>query len=63
MVSEKKLHERDMIHDLQAGDQRWVRTAGSALHLLHSLYGPFSKIYGIGRCSKVQYDHRPKTFS
>lgn len=38
----------------QAGDQRWVRTAGSALHLLHSLYGPFSKIYGIGRCSKVR---------
>lgn len=38
----------------QAGDQRWVRTAGSALHLLHSLYGPFSKVYGIGRCSKVQ---------
>lgn len=38
----------------QAGDQRWVRTAGSALHLLHSLYGPFSKLYGIGRCSKVE---------
>uniref|UniRef100_A0A6Q2YT87 VPS33B late endosome and lysosome associated n=1 Tax=Esox lucius TaxID=8010 RepID=A0A6Q2YT87_ESOLU len=36
------------------GDQRWVRTAGSALHLLHSLYGPFSKVYGIGRCSKVK---------
>ncbi|CAM9332716.1 unnamed protein product [Lampetra planeri] len=34
------------------GDQRWVRTAGSALYLLHSIYGPFSKIYGIGRCSK-----------
>uniref|UniRef100_A0A671U7E2 VPS33B late endosome and lysosome associated n=1 Tax=Sparus aurata TaxID=8175 RepID=A0A671U7E2_SPAAU len=39
-----------------AGDQRWVRTAGSALHLLHSLYGPFSKIYGIGRCSKMAYE-------
>uniref|UniRef100_A0A3Q3ATI2 VPS33B late endosome and lysosome associated n=1 Tax=Kryptolebias marmoratus TaxID=37003 RepID=A0A3Q3ATI2_KRYMA len=39
-----------------AGDQRWVRTAGSALHLLHSLYGPFSKIYGIGRCSKMTYE-------
>lgn len=37
----------------QAGDQRWLRTASSALHLLHSLYGPFSKVYGIGRCSKV----------
>ncbi|XP_071345684.1 vacuolar protein sorting-associated protein 33B [Trachinotus anak] len=38
-----------------AGDQRWVRTAGSALHLLHSVYGPFSKIYGIGRCAKMVY--------
>ncbi|XP_010875778.3 vacuolar protein sorting-associated protein 33B isoform X1 [Esox lucius] len=38
------------------GDQRWVRTAGSALHLLHSLYGPFSKVYGIGRCSKMAYE-------
>ncbi|KAG7271767.1 hypothetical protein CRUP_032670 [Coryphaenoides rupestris] len=26
------------------GNQRWVRTSGSALHLLHSLYGPFSKM-------------------
>ncbi|XP_054627516.1 vacuolar protein sorting-associated protein 33B [Dunckerocampus dactyliophorus] len=39
-----------------AGDQRWVRTAGSALHLLHSIYGPFSKVYGIGRCSKMAYE-------
>lgn len=39
-----------------AGDQRWVRTAGSALHLLYSLYGPFSKVYGIGRCSKMAYE-------
>uniref|UniRef100_A0A4W6BSD8 VPS33B late endosome and lysosome associated n=1 Tax=Lates calcarifer TaxID=8187 RepID=A0A4W6BSD8_LATCA len=39
-----------------AGDQRWVRTAGSTLHLLHSIYGPFSKIYGIGRCSKMAYE-------
>nr|XP_020445565.1 vacuolar protein sorting-associated protein 33B isoform X2 [Monopterus albus] len=39
-----------------AGDQRWVRTAGTALHLLHSLYGPFSKVYGIGRCSKMVYE-------
>uniref|UniRef100_A0A4W5PJ08 VPS33B late endosome and lysosome associated n=1 Tax=Hucho hucho TaxID=62062 RepID=A0A4W5PJ08_9TELE len=38
------------------GDQRWVRTAGSALHLLHSVYGPFSKLYGIGRCSKMAYE-------
>nr|XP_057933001.1 vacuolar protein sorting-associated protein 33B [Doryrhamphus excisus] len=39
-----------------AGDQRWVKTAGSALHLLHSIYGPFSKVYGIGRCSKMAYE-------
>ncbi|KAM9766030.1 vacuolar protein sorting-associated protein 33B isoform 1-T2 [Menidia menidia] len=39
-----------------AGDQRWVRAAGSALHLLHSLYGPFSRLYGIGRCSKMAYE-------
>ncbi|XP_061671713.1 vacuolar protein sorting-associated protein 33B isoform X5 [Syngnathoides biaculeatus] len=39
-----------------AGDLRWVRTAGSALHLLQSIYGPFSKVYGIGRCSKMAYE-------
>lgn len=38
------------------GNQRWVRTSGSALHLLHSLYGPFSRVYGIGRCSKMAYE-------
>ncbi|MFT7816448.1 vacuolar protein sorting-associated protein 33B isoform X1 [Arapaima gigas] len=38
------------------GDQRWVKTAGSALRLLHSLYGPFSKVYGIGRCAKMVYE-------
>lgn len=47
-----------LIH--QAGDQRWVRTAGSALHLLYSLYGPFSKVYGIGRCSKVPHLQLPR---
>uniref|UniRef100_A0A4W4GWS3 Vacuolar protein sorting-associated protein 33B n=1 Tax=Electrophorus electricus TaxID=8005 RepID=A0A4W4GWS3_ELEEL len=36
------------------GDQRWVTTAGSALRLLHFLFGPFSKVYGIGRCAKVK---------
>ncbi len=41
-----------MIH--QEGDQRWVTTAGSALHLLQSVYGSFSKVYGIGRCAKVR---------
>ncbi|XP_077450946.1 vacuolar protein sorting-associated protein 33B isoform X1 [Stigmatopora argus] len=39
-----------------AGDLRWVRTIGSALHLLHSIYGPFSNVYGIGRCSKMAYE-------
>uniref|UniRef100_A0A8C9S7L8 VPS33B late endosome and lysosome associated n=1 Tax=Scleropages formosus TaxID=113540 RepID=A0A8C9S7L8_SCLFO len=38
------------------GDQRWVTTGGSALHLLHSLFGPFSKVYGIGRCAKMVYE-------
>lgn len=38
------------------GDQRWVRTVGSAMNLLNSLYGPFSKVYGIGRCSKMAYE-------
>ncbi|KAM9817251.1 vacuolar protein sorting-associated protein 33B [Neosynchiropus ocellatus] len=39
-----------------AGDQRWIRTASNALHLLHSIFGPFSKVYGIGRCSKMVYE-------
>lgn len=39
-----------------AGDQRWVRPVGSALHLLHSLFGPFSKVCGIGRISKMVYE-------
>uniref|UniRef100_A0AAR2K0J6 Vacuolar protein sorting-associated protein 33B n=1 Tax=Pygocentrus nattereri TaxID=42514 RepID=A0AAR2K0J6_PYGNA len=38
------------------GDQRWVTTAGSALRLVYSLYGPFSKVYGIGRCAKMVYE-------
>ncbi|KAK0156149.1 Vacuolar protein sorting-associated protein 33B [Merluccius polli] len=44
------------VSTLKEGNQRWVRTVGSALHLLHSLYGPFSKVYGIGRCSKMAYE-------
>ncbi|CAL9701195.1 unnamed protein product [Knipowitschia caucasica] len=43
-------------HTFLAGDQRWVRTVGGALHLLHSLFGPFSKVYGIGRISKMVYE-------
>uniref|UniRef100_A0A671K4C8 Vacuolar protein sorting-associated protein 33B-like n=1 Tax=Sinocyclocheilus anshuiensis TaxID=1608454 RepID=A0A671K4C8_9TELE len=38
------------------GDQRWVTTAGSALHLLQSVYGSFSKVYGIGRFAKMVYE-------
>uniref|UniRef100_A0A8C0Y2G6 VPS33B late endosome and lysosome associated n=1 Tax=Cyprinus carpio carpio TaxID=630221 RepID=A0A8C0Y2G6_CYPCA len=38
------------------GDQRWVTTAGSALRLLQSVYGSFSKVYGIGRCAKMVYE-------
>ncbi|XP_020555939.1 vacuolar protein sorting-associated protein 33B isoform X3 [Oryzias latipes] len=40
----------------RAGDQRWLRTVGGALHLLHSVYGPFSKLYGIGSCSQMTYE-------
>lgn len=39
-----------------ARDQRWVRTVGSAVHLLHSLFGPFSKVYGIGCIAKMVYE-------
>ncbi|KTF87176.1 hypothetical protein cypCar_00009167 [Cyprinus carpio] len=41
---------------LSEGDQRWVTTAGSALRLLQSVYGSFSKVYGIGRCAKMVYE-------
>uniref|UniRef100_A0A3P9J7C0 VPS33B late endosome and lysosome associated n=1 Tax=Oryzias latipes TaxID=8090 RepID=A0A3P9J7C0_ORYLA len=40
----------------RAGDRRWLRTVGGALHLLHSVYGPFSKLYGIGSCSQMTYE-------
>ncbi|XP_024118972.1 vacuolar protein sorting-associated protein 33B [Oryzias melastigma] len=47
----------EFFHDnFLAGDQRWLRTVGGALHLLHSVYGPFSKLYGIGSCSKMTYE-------
>ncbi|XP_028298073.1 vacuolar protein sorting-associated protein 33B-like [Gouania willdenowi] len=39
-----------------AGDQRWLKTAANVLRLLHMLYGPFSKVYGIGRCSKMTHE-------
>ncbi|XP_077328479.1 vacuolar protein sorting-associated protein 33B isoform X1 [Lithobates pipiens] len=38
------------------GDQRWIATVPRALNLLNSIFGPISKIYGIGRCSKMVLD-------
>ncbi|KAM9313049.1 vacuolar protein sorting-associated protein 33B [Gastrophryne carolinensis] len=38
------------------GDQRWISTVARALHLLNSIFGPISKTYGIGRCSKMVLD-------
>uniref|UniRef100_A0A3P9J7G3 VPS33B late endosome and lysosome associated n=1 Tax=Oryzias latipes TaxID=8090 RepID=A0A3P9J7G3_ORYLA len=47
----------EFFHDnFLAGDRRWLRTVGGALHLLHSVYGPFSKLYGIGSCSQMTYE-------
>ncbi|KAM4039583.1 vacuolar protein sorting-associated protein 33B isoform 1-T2 [Anomaloglossus baeobatrachus] len=38
------------------GDQRWFGTVVKALQLLNSIFGPMSKIYGIGRCAKMTYE-------
>ncbi|NXX99262.1 VP33B protein, partial [Centropus bengalensis] len=38
------------------GDHRWVNSIARALQLLNSLYGPFGKAYGIGRCAKMSYE-------
>lgn len=38
---------------LQEGDHRWINSVARALQLLNSLYGPFGRAYGIGRCAKV----------
>ncbi|KAM6351860.1 vacuolar protein sorting-associated protein 33B isoform 3-T3 [Alca torda] len=38
------------------GDHRWINSVARALQLLNSLYGPFGKAYGIGRCSKMSYE-------
>ncbi|XP_025916545.1 vacuolar protein sorting-associated protein 33B isoform X4 [Apteryx mantelli] len=38
------------------GDHRWINCVARALQLLNSLYGPFSKAYGIGRCAKMSYE-------
>ncbi|OXB77594.1 UNVERIFIED_CONTAM: hypothetical protein H355_002903, partial [Colinus virginianus] len=38
------------------GDHRWINSVARALQLLNSLYGPFSRAYGIGRCAKMIYE-------
>nr|XP_028561907.1 vacuolar protein sorting-associated protein 33B isoform X2 [Podarcis muralis] len=38
------------------GDQRWISTVAQALQLMNSLYGPFSRTYGIGRCAKMVHE-------
>ncbi|XP_078236973.1 vacuolar protein sorting-associated protein 33B isoform X1 [Pogona vitticeps] len=38
------------------GDQRWISTVAQALQLLNSLFGPFTKTYGIGRCAKMVHE-------
>ncbi|XP_066491175.1 vacuolar protein sorting-associated protein 33B isoform X2 [Tiliqua scincoides] len=38
------------------GDQRWISTVAQALQLLNSLFGPFTRTYGIGRCAKMVYE-------
>ncbi|XP_009992598.1 PREDICTED: vacuolar protein sorting-associated protein 33B [Chaetura pelagica] len=38
------------------GDHRWINSVARALQLLNSLYGPFGRAYGIGRCAKMSYE-------
>ncbi|XP_030045526.1 vacuolar protein sorting-associated protein 33B [Microcaecilia unicolor] len=38
------------------GDQRWINTVAKALHVLNSLFGPFAKTYGMGRCAKMVHE-------
>jgi len=46
-------HVLMLLCSLQEGDHRWINSVARALQLLNSLYGPFSRVYGIGRCAKV----------
>ncbi|KAK2524443.1 Vps33b [Columba guinea] len=46
----------DLSRFLQEGDHRWINTIARALQLLNSLYGPFGRAYGIGRCAKMSYE-------
>ncbi|KAM6308551.1 vacuolar protein sorting-associated protein 33B [Aegotheles albertisi] len=38
------------------GDHRWINSIARALQLLNSLYGPFGRAHGIGRCAKMSYE-------
>uniref|UniRef100_A0A8D0GEJ8 VPS33B late endosome and lysosome associated n=1 Tax=Sphenodon punctatus TaxID=8508 RepID=A0A8D0GEJ8_SPHPU len=38
------------------GDQRWISAVARALQLLNSLFGPFTRTYGIGRCAKMAHE-------
>uniref|UniRef100_A0A8B9FUS0 Vacuolar protein sorting-associated protein 33B n=1 Tax=Amazona collaria TaxID=241587 RepID=A0A8B9FUS0_9PSIT len=38
------------------GDHRWINSIARALQLLNSLYGPFGRAYGIGRCAKMSFE-------
>ncbi|XP_044300779.1 vacuolar protein sorting-associated protein 33B isoform X3 [Varanus komodoensis] len=38
------------------GDQRWTGAVAQALQLLSSLFGPFTRTYGIGRCAKMVHE-------
>nr|XP_056721984.1 vacuolar protein sorting-associated protein 33B [Euleptes europaea] len=38
------------------GNQRWIRTVAQALQLMSSLFGPFTRTYGIGRCAKMVHE-------
>lgn len=49
--SQPAAHTHSLV--LQEGDHRWINPVARALQLLNSLYGPFGKTYGIGRCAKV----------
>ncbi|KAG8575362.1 hypothetical protein GDO81_009537 [Engystomops pustulosus] len=38
------------------GEQRWIGTVARSLNLLNTIFGPMSKVYGIGRCAKMTYE-------
>ncbi|XP_077173964.1 vacuolar protein sorting-associated protein 33B [Paroedura picta] len=38
------------------GNQCWLSTVAQALQLMSSLFGPFTRTYGIGRCAKMVHE-------